>query len=128
MSNVLLDTCALLWLASGDQRLSARAKDAIGAAPFAFVSVLSGFEIALKCVRGKIDLPATPEDWWTTTTAYHGLTVLELAAADAVRAPQLPDVHRDPCDRFIIAAALRLSVPVVTADTTFEQYGVTVIR
>lgn len=60
-------------------------------------------------------------------TFHHGLTLVSLELADAMRAPQLPDVHRDPCDRFIIATALRLGAPVVTTDPRFSEYGVTVI-
>ena len=127
MTNVLLDTCALLWLASGDDRLSDQARAAISEAPVAYVSVLSGFEVALKHRRGKLELPATPEEWFSTVLSHHGLTPVELTLADALRAPQLPDVHRDPCDRFIIAAALRLGVPVVTGDAVFGQYDVAVI-
>lgn len=127
MKNVLLDTCALLWLACGETRLSAACLKAIDAAPITYVSVISAFEVALKHRAGKLQLPATPDEWFYTVVAHHGLTLLPLTVADALRAPQLPDYHRDPCDRFIIAAAQRLSLPVVTADPRFAPYGVTVI-
>ena len=39
-------------------------------------------------------------------------------------AVELPDIHRDPADRFIIATALIGNIPVVTADRHFAQYGV----
>lgn len=125
--NLLLDTCALLWLASDDPQLSDQARTRIETAAITYVSVMTGFEVTLKWRRGKLELPASPDDWFTTVLEHHGLTVLPLKMADAVRAPQLPDVHRDPCDRFIIAAALRLGVPVVTADSRFSSYGLTVI-
>lgn len=125
--NVLLDTCALLWLASDDRRLSREARKRIASASVAYVSVMSAFEIALKSRRGKLKLPASPDDWFATVLDHHGLTALPLDVADALRAPQLPDVHRDPCDRFIIAAALRIGAAVVTADPRFSAYGVPVI-
>ncbi len=128
MTNVILDTCALLWLAAGDRHLSPKAKLAIAEAPLAFVSVVSGFEIALKHRRGKLQLPARPEEWFETILAHHGLALLALNLSDAIRAPQLPDIHGDPCDRFIIAAALRLALPIVTTDAAFESYGVTLIK
>lgn len=125
--NLMLDTCALLWLAGGDRRLSREARERIEQAPVAYVSVLSGFEVALKWTRGKLELPADADEWFMTVLEHHGLTAVSLDLADAMRAPRLPDVHRDPCDRFIIAAALRLGVPVVTTDPRFAGYGVTVI-
>jgi PIN domain nuclease of toxin-antitoxin system len=126
--NIMLDTCALLWLAMGDARLSDFAKQAIDNAAFAFVSVISGFEITLKQRRGKLLLPAEPADWFNRIVTHHNLNVLALDLDDALRAPGLPDLHRDPCDRFIIAAALRLGVPVLTEDSVFADYGVRVIR
>jgi PIN domain nuclease of toxin-antitoxin system len=128
MTNVLLDTCALLWLAAGDSRLSVDAKTAISEAPLVYVSVVSAFEIALKETRGKLELPAQPEEWFETIVSHHGLTVQELTLADSLRAPQLPDIHRDPCDRFIVATSLRLGTPVVTPDEHIAQYDVRVIR
>ena len=127
MTNVLLDTCALLWLASGDSRLSADATKAIADAPLAYVSVISAFEVALKHRRGKLELPASPEEWFAAVIDHHGLTAVELTLADALRAPQLPDIHRDPCDRFIVAVAQRLDAHVVTADTRIGEYDIDVI-
>ncbi len=42
-------------------------------------------------------------------------------------AAELPRIHDDPCDRFIIAAARLHDLTVVTADEQFEKYGVAVI-
>ena len=44
-----------------------------------------------------------------------------------VAATELPPIHKDPCDRFIIAAASIHHLPVVTADPRFREYGVEVI-
>lgn len=122
--NVMLDTCALLWLASGDDRLSDNARAIIDDAGIVFVSVISGFEVALKWRRGKLLLPAEAGEWFQQITTHHGLDVVTLNMEDAMRAPLLPDIHRDPCDRFILATALRLGVAVVTADPVFAEYGV----
>jgi len=55
------------------------------------------------------------------------LTELPLDSALCTAATELPHHHRDPFDRFIIAAALRLRVPVVTIDPKFSPYGVEVV-
>jgi PIN domain nuclease of toxin-antitoxin system len=44
---VILDTCALLWLVSGDDKLSKNAKDIIKKASIAFLSAISAWEISL---------------------------------------------------------------------------------
>jgi hypothetical protein len=55
---MILDTCALLWLASGDKKLSRTALKEIDAAAAVYVSAISGFEIAIKVASGKLKLPA----------------------------------------------------------------------
>lgn len=45
---MLLETCALLWLAQGGGQLSSETLEALAAAPFVFVSAISGFEISIK--------------------------------------------------------------------------------
>ena len=125
--NVMLDTCALLWLAAGDAKLSEQARNCIDEAGVAFVSVISGFEVALKARRNKLKLPAQADEWFKAIAKHHGLEVVPLNMDDALKAPLLPTIHRDPCDRFIIAQAIRLNVPVVTGDDTFSAYGIAVV-
>jgi PIN domain nuclease of toxin-antitoxin system len=127
-TTMILDTCALLWLAAGDRRLSRGALRQINAAPAVYVSAISGFEVALKAGRGRLDLPLPPGDWFQKVTEHHGLSVLPLELDVCIAAAQLPPFHEDPCDRFIIAAARLAGIPVVTVDERFEKYGVVVIN
>ena len=124
---MILDTCALLWLASGDRKLSRRALKEINASPAVYVSAITGFEIALKVAKGKLKLPKPPGEWFEKIVEHHGLTVLPLELKVCIAAAQLPPIHDDPCDRFIIAAAKLDELTVVTTDERFEKYGVTVI-
>ena len=124
---MILDTCALLWLASGDKKLSRAALKEINAAPVVYVSAISGFEIAIKVARGKLKLPHPPQAWFEKIVEHHGLTVLPLELNVCITAAQLPPIHSDPCDRFIIAAAKLHELTVVTSGEQFEKYGLTVI-
>ena len=124
---MILDTCALLWLAQGGGRLSASAQKRIGSEPVVYVSAITGLEIGIKCRMGKLELPARPSDWFETVLAHHDLQVLPLNLPVCIRATELPAIHADPCDRLIIAAAEHHRMPVVTADPIFEQYGVEVL-
>jgi len=125
--SVILDTCALLWLASRDKKLSRSALKEINEAPAVYVSAISGFEIAIKAARGKLELPNPPQEWFERIVEHHGLSVLPLELDVCIAAAQLPPIHNDPCDRFIIAAAKLSGLPVVTADERFKEYGVTVL-
>jgi PIN domain nuclease of toxin-antitoxin system len=124
---MLLDTCALLWLAEGGTRLSTAAREAIRGADELWISAISGFEIALKCRSGKLVLPAQSAEWFQVVLDQHHIQVVPLDLAVCLGATSLPQVHRDPCDRFILATSRRFRWPVVTADTRFAAYGVEVI-
>ena len=124
---MILDTCALLWLASGDKKLSRAALKEINAAAAVYVSVISGFEITIKVAKGKLKLPHPPQEWFEKVVEHHGLAVLPLELDACITAALLPPIHNDPCDRFIIAAAKLHDLKVVTTDEQFEKYGVTVL-
>ncbi len=124
---MILDTCALLWLASGDKKLSRSALKEISQAPAVYISAISAFEIALKVAKGKLKLPNPPKEWFEKIVEHHGVTVLPLDLNVCVAAAQLPPIHNDPYDRFIIAAAKLHDLTVATTDEQFEKYGVTVI-
>jgi PIN domain nuclease of toxin-antitoxin system len=125
--SVILDTCALLWLASGSKKLSRAALKEINAAPAVYVSAISGFEISLKTASGKLELSHPVEAWFAQVMEHHGLTVLPLELDVCIAAAKLPPIHDDPFDRFIIAAAKLNDLTVVTRDEQFEKYGMRVI-
>ncbi len=124
---MILDTCALLWLAQGGGRLSASALKRIQAEPVVHVCAISGFEIGIKQRKGKLTLPATLETWFAAIIDHHDLSVLPLGVKACIRAAELSQIHNDPCDRMIIATALLGRHPVVTHDPVFEEYGVDVV-
>ena len=124
---LLLDTCALLWLASGDRALSARARSLIENAPVVYVSPVTAWEIAVKASKGKIQLPISPREWFDSVVEMYGIDVLKLSADDMLKSAELPWLHKDPADRFIIATALKNGFMVVTADGNFGKYGVKTI-
>jgi PIN domain nuclease of toxin-antitoxin system len=125
--SVILDTCGLLWLAAGGKKLSRAALKEINEAPAVHVSAVSGCEIAMKVRTGKLEISAPVKDWFAQVVEHHGLTVLELDLDACITAAELPAIHDDPFDRFIIAVARHRALTVVTRDERFEKYGVAVI-
>lgn len=120
---LLLDTCALLWLAADQSRLSENAKNALREnANSLFISAISAFEIAVKMRSGKLELPLDPGIWFEKALRNHGLQELPVTGSIAVRSVTLPPLHNDPCDRFIIATALQNSMAIVTCDSLIAQY------
>ena len=124
---MILDTCALLWLAQGGGQLSTPTRTRIDEAPAIYVSAISGFEVGVKYQKGKLELPAQPAEWFAAVLDHHDVQVLPLDLDVCLRATQLPTIHGDPCDRLIIATAEKHRMVVVTGDPIFEQYGIVVI-
>lgn len=120
---ILLDTCALLWLAADQDKLSTGARKAIrDHADQLFVSSISAFEIAVKARRGKLDLPMDADVWFERALRHHGLTEVKVDGSIAARSVGLPSLHNDPCDRFIIATALQHDMTILTCDNLISQY------
>ena len=124
---LLLDTCALLWLASGDRALSEKARSLIENAEVLYVSPVTAWEIAVKTAKGKIQLPLSPREWFDAVVKLYDISVLKLTADDMLKSAELPWLHKDPADRLIIATALKNGFMVVTADGNFGKYGVKTI-
>ena len=57
----------------------------------------------------------------------HSLAEIPLSGKIAISSTKLPMVHKDPCDRFIIATAQLEDLPNVTADRKFRKYNVIII-
>lgn len=126
---MILDTCALLWLVGGERhRISEKALEKIEQTPVAYIVSITGFEIGIKYRSGKLHLPAKPDKWLSLAMEFHQLEVIELDVEICLRASQLPPIHKDPCDRFIIAAAQLRRMPVVTRDRRFAEYGIKVVN
>jgi PIN domain nuclease of toxin-antitoxin system len=124
---MILDTCALIFLASGDRRLSRAMRERMSKQTARWFCSISSFEIALKYRQKKLELPFPPARWLQKMSQRYALTEVPVDSALCLAAAELPDHHRDPFDRFIIAAAKRLDVPVVTIDLRFQEYGVEVV-
>ncbi len=125
---MLLNTCALIWLAMGGGRLSERAKQEIEEATAVYVSSISAFEIAYASSRGRLELPCDSERWYYEVLNEHDLTEILLSGKIAIASTRLPMIHKDPCDRFIIATAKSESLSVVTGDRMFRKYDIVTIE
>ncbi len=121
---MILDTCALLWLAVDQGRLSESTLEAIDATHSVGVSAISAFEIGQKHKRGQLKLSLPPRQWFERAVAQHKLSVFNLTADTCLRATELPEIHKDPFDRLIIATAMSEGRPVITTDSVFGKYGI----
>lgn len=129
MSALLLDTHALVWLASGNPRLGSRARKAIAVAArenAVFVATISAWEIGMLVARGRLALDRDVGEWLNQVLALPGIALAALSPAIAVASTRLPgELPADPADRMIVATARQLTAGLVTADQALLAYGET---
>ena len=121
----LLDTSTLLWILTAPGRLSQPARDVV-AAGTSVLSVASYWEVVIKARKGLLPIP-DPVSWWTRTTELFGRRILPIRASHVTALAALPDLHRDPFDRILIAQAVAEGLPLVTSDGQIAAYPVRVI-
>lgn len=120
---LLLDTCTLLMLAGQQEALSQKALSLLENNPDELlVSAISAFEIVLKHKIGKLILPLSPETWYQTAIERYNIEEIVITSTIAMHSSSLPFIHRDPCDRIIIATALECKCKILTMDTVIPQY------
>jgi PIN domain nuclease of toxin-antitoxin system len=125
---VLVDTNVAIWLADAPDMLRPRVLTDLGSDRTELVvSVIVAWEVAIKWRTGRLTLPGHPRDWMRRLVAEFGAELLPITLDHAVRVADLPDHHRDPFDRLLIAQAQVEDMAIVTADRSFTAYDVQVI-
>jgi PIN domain nuclease of toxin-antitoxin system len=125
---LLLDTQCWLWWFSQPEKLSEEAiEQIVNETNEVWFSVASVWEIGIKVAIGKLPLPEQIDDYIFARMTQLGARTLEITASHALRAAALPLLHRDPFDRMLIAQAQIEDMKLVSADSMFNQYEVSVI-
>jgi PIN domain nuclease of toxin-antitoxin system len=115
---IVLDTHALIWVDRGDAALGPTARESIERAwktDRVAVNAISFWETAMLASRGRITLPIAVE-LWRADLLQAGIHEVCLDGRLSLMAAQLPDFHKDPADRFIVATAIHHRAVLITAD------------
>ena len=119
---VLLDTHVLVRAATTPERLGAAA-DLIAGAERRLASAVCVWELAIKQRLGKLSIRSDVRTWTRRVTTELVLEHLPVTADHAAAVEHLPDVHRDPFDRLLVAQAVAEGAVLLTADERLTAYG-----
>ncbi len=123
---LLLDTHALLWWVDDDPRLSSEARRLIGDEENdCHVSLVSAWEMAIKCATGKLKLAVSVQRYYQEHLPANDFQLLLIDLGHVTLVETLPPHHRDPFDRLLIVQARHESLTLVSSDAAFDAYGVT---
>lgn len=125
---LLLDTQCWLWWFVQPEKLSENVIEQIAnESNEVWFSVASVWEMGIKVSIGKLPLPEQIDDYVSTRMTRLGARSLEINASHVLRAAALPLHHRDPFDRMLIAQAQVEDMTLVSADSIFNQYEVSLL-
>ena len=120
---ILLDTHALIWLASSSQNLSAKAIHLITAnASRLHISVVSAWEISILVRKGRLELPLAPERYVEEAVEHLALLEIPLEREIVQHSVMLPDFHNDPFDRVLVAECLAKRFTLISSDKLIARY------
>jgi PIN domain nuclease of toxin-antitoxin system len=123
--NVLIDSHVLIWSYFDEQKLNRVAAATLAdPANQVLVSAASLWEIAIKISVGKLQLSEPFEDFVQHGVADNGVPIIPIEPRHAAEVIGLPQHHRDPFDRMIVAQALIEKLPVVSSDSVLDKYGI----
>ncbi|MBK4737148.1 type II toxin-antitoxin system VapC family toxin [Noviherbaspirillum pedocola] len=117
--DLLLDTHVYLWWLIDDPQLSPRARSCIGRAKRVFVSSASIWEASIKVGIGKLEADI---NHMVREIKANGFIALPVNIAHAARVVELPDIHRDPFDRILIAQSMVENVQLLSTDRLLCRY------
>jgi len=118
----LFDTQILLWAAMDAKRLSAAAREVLGNADNELhFSAASVWEVAIKNGLGRPDFSVEPR-LFRRALLDNGYIELPITSQHAAATDLLPDIHRDPFDRVLIAQAAAEGMTFLTADSMVARY------
>lgn len=121
---ILLDTHIWLnWLIQGEGALPPGIRNAIATADRIGVSAISCFEVTMLARRGRIELPCETEEWLIKALIPSGIEPLPVTCEISHGAVSLPEHHKDPADRLIIATALHHGARLASVDSMFGHYS-----
>jgi PIN domain nuclease of toxin-antitoxin system len=125
---LLLDTCTFLWLTSSAGRLSDEVREAIDAATTQlYFSDASVWEVCVKWQHRKLRLPAPPRGWLPEQLGLWHVETVPLEPEHFFRTTELPQLHRDPFDRLLVAQAIERGLTIATPDPAVAAYPVAVL-
>ena len=85
---------------------------------------LEGEEVIIKTALGKLQMP----DDFESQLRRCGFTTLPIQVKHALRVRVLPELHRDPFDRMLIAQAIAEDLTLVSQDAAVWQYDVSLLK
>ena len=119
---VTVPFCKLVEAALDGALLAARAFELIAFESALAVADALGHAVATQRL-GKLSVGTDVRTWTRRVTSELALDHLPVTAEHTAAVEHLPDVHRDPFDRLLVAQAVAEGAVLLTSDDRLTEYG-----
>jgi len=121
----LLDTHVFLWWITNSPRLPENIRALIQEKKNElFLSAASIWEMMIKSRLNKIQLPDNPKEFIKEQLILNSIKILNISMDHSFGVYDLPEIHKDPFDRMLIAQSRSDGLLIITADSFIKQYDV----
>lgn len=123
--NCLLDTHTLIWSSISPSKLSERVRGLLKDADNClFLSIASIWEMQIKLQTGKLILYLPLPELVKSQQQNNDVQILPIDVSHIYALNSLPNHHRDPFDRILIAQAMVENIPLLSIDAVFDAYPI----
>ena len=120
MMQFLLDTNILLWYFWGADRVNSIKAIVTSEEADIFVSAVSFWEIMIKLKTGKLTVDVEQLRLFAKSNAFFELPI----TGDYIKTYlELPQLHKDPFDRMLLAQAITHPMRLITSDSLLAEYS-----
>lgn len=119
---MVLDTCAVLWLAFNREKFTEETLEQIDRCEKIYISTMSFWEIGIKIQKKKLVMPILLSEF---VRLYSVNAAVSLVAPDLeiiLLTLELPWNHGDPVDRIVVATAMKYDTKLVTGDAEIRKF------
>jgi len=113
---IVLDTCAVLWLAFNREKFSASTLTVIDSCENAVISTMSFREIGVKLQKKKLTIPLGFRAFVHLFSGNANFTIVAPDLQIILQTLELEWEHRDPVDRIVVATAMKYDSLIVSGD------------
>jgi PIN domain nuclease of toxin-antitoxin system len=124
----LLDTHAFLWFVSDDYRLSSKARSIINNSKNEiYFSAVSAWEISIKSRLRRLTIKEELEPFIVKQLAENNFSTLSISIFHSIYTSKLPEIHKDPFDRMLIAQSNVEKMFLISKDKDIKRYKVPIV-
>ena len=122
---VLIDTHVFIWWTSDIKKLSSRVNDLLlDSNTEVVLSMVSIWEMQIKASLGKLQFKTNLQELVDDEINSNRIELLSLSLSHIYALSSLPQYHRDPFDRILVAQSMDMNLQIISIDEKFDAYGV----